>query len=261
MAKDHRVSIERRDHVVLIGLDRAEKRNAFDLQMLRELAEAYTDFEDDKDLFCALLFAHGDHFTGGLDLAEVGPAVARGERLFPGGLVDPLDLAEPRRSKPVVCAVQGYCYTIGVELLLASDIRVAARSSRLAQLEVQRGIMAFGGATLRFPQVAGWGNAMRYLLTGDELDADEARRIGIVQEVCEHGEQLDRGLAFALRVAEGAPIAVQATRRSARRGVEQTRAAAIGSLVEEARRLMGTEDAREGLLSFIDRRKARFRGR
>jgi enoyl-CoA hydratase/carnithine racemase len=255
------VSTETRKHVFLVGLDREKKRNAFNLQMLRELAEAYTRFENDDALRCAVLFAHGDHFTAGLDLAEVGPAVASGKPLFPEGLVDPLDLWEPRRSKPVVCAVQGYCLTIGVELLLASDIRVAARDTRLAQMEVRRGIMAFGGATLRMPQVMGWGNAMRYLLTGEEFGAEEALRVGLVQEITEPGEQVERAVAFAEAVAEQAPLAVRASRRSARVEVEQGREPALSVLMDQARGLMGTEDAVEGVRSFLQRRKARFVGR
>ena len=103
--------------------------------------------------------AHGDHFTAGLDLAEVGPAVAAGKTLAPDDManaVDPLDLFGRRRTKPVVCAVQGICFTIGIELLLACDLAIAAEGTRFAQMEVRRGIMPFGGATLRFPAAARW---------------------------------------------------------------------------------------------------------
>src|SRR5262245_20851191 len=116
------ISTETRGHVLLIGLDRAAKRNAFTTAMLVDLARAYTALEDDPALRAAVLFAHGDHFTGGLDLAEVGPKVAAGGSLAPPGVIDPLDLhGERRRKKPVVCAVQGFCFTIGIELMLAAD--------------------------------------------------------------------------------------------------------------------------------------------
>lgn len=256
-----RITVERRDHVLLLGLDRANKRNAFDLQMLRELGEAYAAYEADPELWCALLYAHGDHFTAGLDLAEVGPAVASGASLFPDGTIDPLDMADPRRTKPVVCAVQGYCLTIGVELLLAADVRVAADDTVFAQMEVQRGIMAFGGATLRFPQVAGWGNAMRWLLTGGRFDAAEAFRIGLVQEVRTPGDHLDRALAIATEIAEQAPLAVQATRASALAALEEGPPAAAARLLDQVRPLMASEDAAEGLRSFVGRRKARYHGR
>lgn len=265
MSETRTVTTETRGHVLLIGLDRPEKRNAFNLQMLRELADAYGALESTPELRCALLHARGEHFTAGLDLAEVGPAFASGRQsLFdpgaPGRGVDPLDLAEPRRTKPVVCAVQGYCFTIGVELLLASDIRLAARGTTLAQMEVCRGIMPFGGATLRFTQLAGWGNAMRYLLTGDRFDADEALRIGLVQEVVDPPALLDRALDLAQRVAEQAPLAVRQTRLASRLALEQGREAALKVLMDQARELMHTQDAREGLMSFVERRKAVFKG-
>ena len=255
------ITVEERGHVFLIGLGRTDKRNAFDLRMLDGLAKAYARFEDTDRARCAVLFAHGDHFTSGLDLAEVGPAVAKGAPLVPPGGLDPLDLFGRRRTKPVVCAVQGYCFTIGIELLLASDIRVAASDTTFAQMEVQRGIMAFGGATLRLPLVAGWGNAMRWLLTGDRFDAAEALRIGLVQEVVAPGEQLDRAIAIAERVAAQAPLAVRATLASSRKAVERGPADALEGLVADARELMHTADALEGVRSFVERRAGRFEGR
>jgi len=255
------LSVERVEHVFRVGLNRPEKRNAFSVRMLRELAEAYTEFERDPEARVLLLFAHGEHFTGGLDLAEVGPAVAGGAPLIPHDLIDPLDLRPPRRSKPVVCAAQGWCLTIGVELLLASDIRLCASDARLAQMEVRRGIMPFGGATLRLPRLAGWGNGMRWLLTGGNFDAQEALRIGLVQEVVEPARLLTRAGELAGEVAAQAPLAVQACLRSARLAQEAGDRAAVDAFEKEVRALMATEDAAEGLMSFVERRPARFAGR
>ncbi len=261
MSTDSTLTIEIRDHVMSVGLNRPAKRNAFNLRMMRELGRAYTDYENDRDLRCLVLFAHGDHFTGGLDLAEVGPAVASGEPLYPAGSLDPMSLLDPRRTKPVVCGVQGWCLTMGVELLLASDIRIAASDTRFAQMEVKRGIMPFGGATMRLPQVAGWGNAMRWLLTGGEFGADEALRIGLVSEVVEPGRVRERAEELAAEVASQAPLAVQALIKACRTALEQGHQAALEGLVDHARALMTTEDAVEGMRSFLDRRQARFQGR
>ena len=148
-----------------------------------------------------------------------------------------------------------------MELLLAADIRLAADDTRFAQMEVRRGIMPFGGATLRFPRLCGWGNAMRWLLTGGQFDAAEARRIGLVQEVCPPEELLPRARRLAAEVAAQAPLAVQASLRSAHLAVEQGFGAARAQLLDEARKLMATEDAREGLLSFMERRPGRFQGK
>lgn len=261
MTERARVLTESRDRVFLIGLDRAAKKNAFDLRMLSELAEAFTRYEDDPDLWCAVLYAEGDSFTAGLDLAEVGPHVAAGNPLFPAGSVDPLGLFGRERTKPVVTAVQGHCLTIGIELLLASDIGVASEDTKFGQIEINRGIFPFGGATLRLPERAGWGNAMRWLLTGDRFDAQEALRIGLVQGVAPVGKQKERALAIAQTVASRAPLGVAATLASARTAQREGFRAGVDELLAQARTLMGSEDAREGLLSFIERREARFSGK
>jgi enoyl-CoA hydratase/carnithine racemase len=256
------VTVERRGHVLLIGLNRPAKRNAFNLAMLDQLARAYHELETDDELRCGVLFAHGDHFTAGLDLAEVGP-VAR-ERGLPGsgpGRRDPLRRDAPWTT-PVVAAVQGWVLTIGIELLLAADIRIAASDARFGQIEVKRGIYPFGGATVRLPREAGWGNAMRWLLTGDEFDAAEAHRIGLVQEVMEPGRQVERALELAERVAlKAAPLGVRLTLASAHRALREGEPAALAMLERDASALFDSDDAREGLMSFVERREARFTGR
>ena len=158
-------------------------------------------------------------------------------------------------------AVQGWCLTIGIELLLAADVRIAASDTRFGQIEINRGIFPFGGATVRLPQIAGWGNAMRWLLTGDLFDAAEAHRIGLVQEVVQPGDQRDRAIAIARTIASRAPLGVRATLASAHTAVHSGPQAAIDQLPEQARALMGTEDAAEGMRSFIERRDGRFVGR
>ncbi len=260
-SSESRISYAREGHVALIGLQRPEKRNAFDRPMLEQLAAAYTSFEDDPEARCALLFAHGAHFTGGLDLASVGPEVAAGATIFDKGTVDPLDVGQRRRTKPVVAAVQGYCFTIGIELLLASDVRIAADDAKFTQLEVQRAFLPFGNATLRFPLVAGWGDAMRWMLTGDIFDAREAHRIGIVQEVVPAAGLARRARELADRIAAQAPLAVQAILASSRAAVDDGAAAEAARLYPRARALMATEDAAEGMRAFLERREGTYRGR
>ena len=260
MTQAPRITLETREHVLLIGLHRPDKRNAFDLAMLRQLGEAFTRFEEDPALRCAVLFGHGEHFPAGLDLAEVGPAVAAGQPLFPAGSVDPLGLGRAR-SKPLVLAVQGWCLTIGIELALAADIRLAAHDARFGQIEVKRGIFPFGGATLRMPEQLGWGDAMRWLLTGDIFDAAEALRIGLVQELCPPDRLLHRAAEIAATIARQAPLGVQATLRTAHAARTSGESAAIAPMMAELRTIMASDDAREGLQSFLERRDARFTGR
>jgi enoyl-CoA hydratase/carnithine racemase len=153
------VSLERDGHVLMMGLNRPDKRNAFNLAMLADLSRAYALLESDDALRAGVLFGHGDHFTGGLDLVDVGPAIASGAVPFPEDGRDPWRLDGPW-TKPIVAAAQGWCMTLGIELLLAADIRVAAAGTRFAQIEVRRGIYPFGGATLRFPRRLGQCDAL-----------------------------------------------------------------------------------------------------
>jgi enoyl-CoA hydratase len=256
-----RVTVERDGHVLLIGLNRAEKRNAADFAMLRELSLAYAELESDADLRVGLVFAHGDHFTGGLDLADVGERIgATGLDITRDGGINPWQTEGAQLSKPVVIAVQGTCLTLGVELILASDIAIAAASTVFGQIEVSRGILPFGGATIRFPRAVGWGNAMRWMLTGETFDTAEAHRIGLVQEVVADGTQFDRALEIAKRVAAQAPLAVQATLANARTAVRESDAAAEAALQPELVRLVATEDSRAGMQAFLSRTAAEFTG-
>jgi enoyl-CoA hydratase/carnithine racemase len=258
---DPRITTESRGHVFLIGLARPAKMNAFDPPMLEQLGAAFTELESNPQHRCGVLFAHGDHFTAGLDLGKVAPLVADGKTLFPAGEVDPFSMSTRPRTKPVVCAVQGRCLTIGIELALAQDITIASDDTRFAQIEIKRGIFPFGGGTIRWVSRCGWGNAMRWILTGDELDAAEAHRIGLVQEVVPKGKQLERAIAIAETIAAQAPLGVQATLRNARLAAEGSFRDAVSALMPEIMHLMKTDDAREGLMSFLERRAAKFEGR
>ena len=252
------IKTEIRKHVLLIELNRNEKMNAFTFQMLQELAQAFTLLEDNKELRCGLLFSKGEHFSSGLDLVDVAAHIERGDVLVGEGLVDPMQLTGRKRSKPVVMAVQGHTLTIAVELILANDICIAARNTKFGQIEVKRGIFPFGGATIRFAQRCGWGNAMRYLLTGDYFDEDEALRIGLVQQVSD--SPYVTALAIANTIAEQAPLGVQATLTSARNTFEQGYEAAKEDLLPQLHTLMRSRDAKEGVQSFIERRAAEFTG-
>ena len=257
-----KIITERRGHVLLIGLNRPEKRNAADFDLLTRLADAYGELERDPGLRVGLVHGVGDHFTAGLDLADLGPRIGADGLSFvgPDG-IDPWQVSGTPLTKPVVIAVQGTCLTLGVELILASDIAVAARGTRFGQIEVTRGILPFGGATLRFPRAVGWGNAMRHILTGDLFDTAEAHRIGLVQEVVDDGTQFDRALEVAERIAAQAPLAVQAALANAKRAVRAGDAAAEAELQPALVRLAASEDARIGMEAFLTRTEAQFVGR
>lgn len=257
------VTVERRGHVLLIGVNRPDKRNAWDLATIDAVGSAYEQLGSDADLRAGVVFGHGDHFSAGLDLAEVGPAVAKeGPEVLGGGhRFDPFGVWGAPVPKPVVMAVQGIAFTLSIELALASDIVVAADDVRFRQLEIGRGIMPFGGATFRAPARLGWGDAMRFLLTGEEFGAAEALRIGLVQEVVPAGQQLDRAVALAELIAAQAPLGVQASLANARVAESSGPELAVDHLRDTLPAILASDDAAEGLRSFIERREARFTGR
>jgi enoyl-CoA hydratase len=260
LSEEGSVSVEQRGHLLLIGLNRPHKYNGYTPTMAKQLLAAYKLLDENDELFVGVLFGHGENFTAGLDLPKWTEQMAsesgRGDTTEQ---VDPLALGRACR-KPIVTAVQGITYTFGIEIALAGDIIIAADNCRFSQLEPARGIHATGGATIRFVQRGGWGNAMYHLLTCDEFDSQEAYRIGFVQEVVPAGTQLERAIEVAELIAAQAPLAVQATKASSRRFIEEGFATAVRELDPTQRRLLATEDAKEGVQSFIERRNAVFRG-
>src|SRR5581483_12134055 len=258
---DGQIKLEQRDHLLLMGIDRPEKRNGFTPKLFSELAAAYTRLESSSELRCGVVYAEGDHFTAGLDMPKIAPLRREGKPLISPGEVDPFSLRAPIRSKPVVIALKGICFSVAIELMLAADIAIAAENCRFSQLEVKRGIMAGCGASFRMVQRAGWGNAMKILLTGDDFTAQEALRYNFVQEVVPPGQELPRAIELAERIARQAPLAVQATMENARLAVNEGWQAAYAAIADTQRRLYNTEDAKEGVQSFLEKREARFVGR
>ncbi|MBB2494515.1 crotonase/enoyl-CoA hydratase family protein [Aquipseudomonas ullengensis] len=256
------VKVERRGNVLCIGFNRPEKMNAMDIDLYVELAVAYGVLDADPTLRCGLLYGEGKHFTAGLELEQWAVQFAKGGfPALPEGACDPFGLDPSRRvRKPVVVATQGVCYTLALELMLAADVRVAADNCRFGQIEVQRGLYAVGGATVRFAQNIGWGNTMRYLLTGDEFDAHEAYRMGLVQGVYPVGQHFDEALKLAERIALQAPLGVAATLNSARISLNQGEQVAMDRLIPDLAPLLGSDDFKEGVSSFLERRAANFNG-
>ena len=145
--------------------------------------------------------------------------------------------------------------------MLATDIRIAASNARFAQIEIKRGLFPFGGATIRLPREVGWGNAMRYLLTGDEFNAAEALRIGLVQEVVEPEQLLPRATELAQVVSLQSPLGVRVTLKSARLAITEGEETAIQQFLPDLQEIAQSEDIKEGVQSFIERRQANFKGR
>jgi len=211
-----------------------------------------------------VLHALGPDFVPALDLAAYGTAAMAGT--FPAAnprtdIVDPLDMTPPRRSKPLVVAVQGAAKRVGHELFLAADVRVAAEDTVFSQDEALLGLFPGGGATVRLVREIGRGNAMRLMLTGEPWGVEEAYRYGLVQAVTPPGQQLGRALEIASKIAAAAPLGVRATIAAVRQWEEEGDTAAFSRLRPELARLMTTEDFNESVSALTERRPPVYRGR
>jgi len=258
-----KVTIERRDHIVLIGINRPYIQNRIDPEAYNALAKAYCQYEHDPSLRTAVLFGHGDNFSRGIDVDAFQALAASGRPLMSeGGSIDPLPKTKSRLSKPLVVVVHGDTWNMGHELHLAADIRVAAADTRFAQDENTHGRFPGGGATIRFVRDAGWANAMRYMLTGDHWSAEEAFRMGVVQKIASTPDQaLQAGIEIATRIAACGPLGIKATLASAHLAIDASEPEALSQLEAQYRALYGTEDFKEGRKAEAEGRPPIYRGK
>lgn len=254
-----RVRQERHGRILKIVIDNPAKMNAFSPEMMEELSEAFTVLDRDDDLWAGVLCAEGKHFTAGLDMPKFfGPSAVKIDR--PVGNIDPFGLANQCR-KPIVTAIQGVCFTVGIEIMLAGDIVVAAEDARLCQMEAKRGIAPLGGAHFRFLTRAGWGAAMYHLFLCDEFNAAEAHRIGLVNAVFEPEELLGKALELAQSLAAKSPAALAFAKQATNLSLQGALADGLAQEATLFAALFATEDQSEGMSAFIEKRTPGFTGR
>jgi enoyl-CoA hydratase/carnithine racemase len=258
-----KVTIERRGQIVLIGINRPYIHNRVDPETYVGLARAYYQYDHDPSLRAAVLFGHGDNFSRGIDVDAFQALVTSGRpRTDERGTIDPLAKAAPTLSKPLVVVVHGDTWNMGHELHLAADIRIAAASTRFGQDENTHGRFPGGGATIRFVREAGWGNAMRYMLTGDHWSAEEALRMGVVQEVAPtRDEALEAGINIATKIAACGPLGIKTTLASAHVVIDASQAEALSKLNAQYGALYRTEDFNEGRKAEAEGRPPIYRGK
>ncbi len=256
------ITTEQNGHILEITVDRQAKRNAFTPKMFTEMQAAYTRLDEEDDLWVGLVKFAGEHTTAGLDLPKFFGDMQRSEdsNKKADELVDIFALKR-RCTKPIVMAVQGITFTIGLEMMLAADISIAADDCRFCQMEPKRGLGVFAGGNFRQVERAGWGNAMYHLLRADEFGAERALQLGYVQEVHPAGKHIERARVIAQEIAANAPLAIQYIKQANLAYIKDGEEAAIALIPEMRRVTSSSEDAKEGMASFMERRPAEFKGK
>lgn len=258
-----KITVERRGEIVLIGINRPYVYNRIDPETFVGLARALYQYDHDPSLRAAVLFGHGENFSRGIDVDAYQAFLATGRPLFADPyIIDPLAKSSIKLTKPLIVVAHGDTWNMAHELCLASDIRIAAADTRFGQDENTHGRFPGGGATIRFVHQAGWGNAMRYMLTGDHWSAAEARRIGIVQEIAPTREKaLELGIEIASKIAACGPLGVRTTLASAHLAIDPSQAEALSKLNAQYQALYRTEDFKEGRRAEAEDRPPVYVGR
>ncbi len=224
------------DHIVLITIDRPEAKNSADMEHFKLLREAWERFDADDDAWVAIITGVGDAFFTGADLKRYIPEITKFQDQVKQGLATEGDgvpeingyrmddgvkavLRNVELYKPVIAAVNGFCTAGGMEMLGGVDLRIACPEAKFAVMEPKRGLFAGGGTTVRLPRQIPWAQAMEMLLCADLIPADRAYAMGLLNAVVPREQLLDTAYGFARRITENAPLAVQATKRSALQGL------------------------------------------
>jgi enoyl-CoA hydratase len=255
------IRFEKKGAIAWVTVDRPKVLNALNMQTMDELRNAFTDIKNDAEVRVALLTGAGEKsFVAGADIAELnkqGPVQSK-EYTHRGQAV--LDLIE-NCGKPVIACVNGFALGGGCEIAMACAFRLASENAKFGQPEVKLGIIPGYGGTQRLPRLVGKGLALQLLLSGEMISAQEAHRIGLVNEVAPQAELMTRAEAIAQKIIANAPLAVQYCMEAVNRGMEMP--LSEGLYLEATLFALGcaTEDKKEGTAAFLEKRAAQFKGK
>jgi enoyl-CoA hydratase len=254
------VLVERRGSAAVLTLNRPEKRNALNLQLRGAFLAAVDAVARDDRVRAIVVTGAGDKaFVAGADIAEFeGRSPVDQYRVMKQPSIFE---AVERCPKPVIAAINGYCLGGGMELALACDIRIAASTAQFGQPEVGLGIIPGGGGTQRLPRIVGLGAALRLILTGSIIDAAEALRLRLVEELVEPAALVSRALSIAEEIATKSPVAVAAAKEATRAALSLPLADGIKLETALFQLCFASDDKTEGVRAFLEKRAARFPGR
>jgi len=263
------IHYEQTGHIVTITMDRYEKRNAMDLDHGHHLAAAWKRFNEDDNARVAIITGVRDAFCAGGDLGAMSEIAETSRQSGDSGAYRAVagpdgirwTLKNYEIYKPIIAAVNGYCVAGGFEMLGATDIRIASTAAVFQIPEPKRGLVAMGGTTARLPRQMPWALAMELLLVADRVDARRAQEIGLVNQVVDPDQLLPTAREWAERIARNAPLAIQATKRSAMTGFRASLAEAYEIEEQVGAANFMTQDATEGSRAFVEKRDPVWSGR
>ena len=258
------VRYEVADHVATITLNRPERRNALNYQAYDELEASFRVAVIDREVRCVIVTGADPAFCSGDDVREI----MAGPKAFTAGPQAPVVRHRPTPAamaalecdKPVIAAINGSAVGWGMELALYADIRIASEHAKFAELFIKRGLVCDVGGFYRLPQIVGPAKAAELLFTGDVITAAEALRIGLVSDLVAHDELMPRARAMAARIAANPPLALRYMKEGLRRATYGDPREIGAWAIETIRRLMQTEDHKEGVASFLEKREPVFKG-
>lgn len=254
------IILEKDENVAVIKINRPEKLNALNKEVILELAAAVEEMEKDDDIRAVIITGAGETFVAGADIAWMKSAASSEMEEFVKLGKNVFDKIE-KMGKPVIAAVNGPAFGGGCELALACDIRIASEKAKLGQLEVNVGIMPGWGGTQRLPRLVGLGKAKEICLTGDVVDAKEAERIGLINRVVRSEELVSEAKKLAERLASKPPVALSCIKAALNFTSEASQRAGMEYETKLFSTVSSTEDRYEGLSAFLEKRKPRFKGR
>jgi enoyl-CoA hydratase/carnithine racemase len=253
-ANEPEVLVEQRDRILIITINRPKAKNAVNLAVAKGMAEAVDRLDGDPGLSVGILTGAGGSFCAGMDLK----AFARGELPMVEGRG--MGFTERPPDKPLIAAVEGYALAGGTELALATDLIVASKDSAFGIPEVKRGLVAGGGGLLRLPQRIPSAIAMELALTGENLSAERAHALGMVNVLAEPGTALDAAIELAEKIAANGPLAVAATKQI----IVESRGWSPETFFVEQNKLLApvfaSNDAKEGAIAFAEKRAPQWTG-
>ncbi len=265
---DPAVIVEKDGHVLIVTLNRPEKKNAVNCEVMCRLYDAWVQLDEDDDLRVAILTGRGDTFCAGMDLTEIGkmrkgnpdnPYMERA--MSEPALIFGAWLKTYRPTKPVILAAEGFARAGGTEILQGTDIRVAGESAMFGVTEVQRGLFPMAGSAVRLRRQIGYAIAAEMLLVGEDLPARRAYELGLVNHVVPDGQALAKAREIADRIARNGPLAVKAILATLRSTEMLTEEEAFAIEQQQGMKVMSSQDAAEGPRAFLEKREPNFKGK